>query len=111
MYARIARFEGGDVSRFDEEIADMRRQMAAARSGEVPEDAPAGLRTLAETVSRFVELVDRKTGASIGISFCETEEDMRRADEALNQMSPPDDSGSRRTSVEIYEVALDESLR
>ena len=63
-----------------------------------------------ETVSRFVELVDRKTGASIGFAFAETEDDMRRADEALNAMSPPEDSGMRRTGVEIYEVALDELL-
>jgi hypothetical protein len=35
---------------------------------------------------------------------------MRRADEALNQMSPPDDSSGSRTGVEIYEVVLDESF-
>ena len=35
---------------------------------------------------------------------------MRRANEALNAMSPPDDGGGRRTGVEIYEVALDESF-
>lgn len=111
MFARIARFEGGDVARIDEQIAEMKSQIDGSRSGGLPEDAPQELRTLSETVSRFVELVDRKTGTSLGISFCETEEDMRRADEALNAMSPPDDSGGRRTSVEIYEVALDESFR
>jgi len=110
VYARIARFEGGDVSKIDEEIADMRRQIAETRSGGLPDGAPPELRTLTETISRFVQLVDRETGASIGISFCKTEEDMRRANEALNAMSPPDDSGGRRTGVEIYEVALDESF-
>jgi hypothetical protein len=42
--------------------------------------------------------------------FAETEDDVRRADETLNAMSPPEDSGMRRTGVEIYEVALDESF-
>ena len=111
MYARIARFEGGDPAKIDEQVAEMRSQMEGARQGGLPADAPQEVRTLTETVSRFLELVDRRTGASLGISFCETEEDMRRADEALNAMSPPDESGVRRTGVEIYEVVLDESFR
>jgi hypothetical protein len=111
VYARIARFEGGDVARIDEQVAEMKRQIDGARAGGLSDDAPQELRTLNETVSRLVELVDRTTGTSLGVTFCETEEDMRRADEALNAMSPPDDSSGRRTSVEIYEVALDESFR
>jgi len=111
MYARVARFEGGDVAAIDAQVAEMKSQIEGARMSGLPADASAEMRTLTETVSRFVEFVDRKTGTSLGISFCETEDEMRRADEALNQMSPPDDSGGRRTSVEIYEVALDESFR
>lgn len=107
MYARVVRFEGGDPSRIDEEIAGMKRQMDAARSGDVPADAAESVRTLMETVRRFVELVDRKSGSTVGIVFCETQEDMRRADAALNSMSPPQEVG-KRTSVDIYEVALDE---
>ena len=110
MYARVARFEGGDVTRIDEQIAELRSQIEGARSSGLPADAPQALRTLAETVSRVVELVDRATGTSLGITFCDTEEEMRRADEALDQMSPGGDAG-RRTSVEIYEVALDEDFR
>ena len=110
MYARIARFEGGDPAKLDEQVAEMRREMQGARGGDLPEGAPQEVRTLTETVTRFLQLADRRTGASVGITFCETEEDMRRADEALNAMSPPDDSGSRRTGVEIYEVVLDESF-
>ncbi|MDQ3671822.1 MAG: hypothetical protein M3364_05200 [Actinomycetota bacterium] len=111
MYARIARFEGGDVASIDQQVAGMKTQIDESRAKGLPDDASAEMRTLTETVSRFVELVDRKTGTSLGISFCETEDEMRRADEALNQMSPPDDSGGKRTSVEIYEVVLDESFR
>jgi hypothetical protein len=110
MYVRIARFEGGDVDRLDEQIAEMKGQIDAVRSGGLPADAPAALKTLTETVTRFVELVDRKSGTSIGMTFCETEDDMRSADEALDSMSP-DEGGGRRTSVEIYEVALDEQVR
>ena len=109
MYARVVRFEGGDPSRIDEEIATTKRQMEAARSGDVPADAAESVRTLMETVRRFVELVDRKSGSVVGIAFCETEEDMRRADAALSSMSPPQDLG-KRTSVDIYEVAVDESF-
>jgi hypothetical protein len=111
MHARIARFDGGDPARIDQEVDEMRKQIADTRESGLPADASEEMRALTETVTRFVQLVDRKTGASVGISFCDTEEDMRRADDALNRMSPPDDSGIKRTSVEIYEVALDESFR
>lgn len=110
MFARIARFEGTDPGKLDELTDELRTQMTAVRSGELPADAPPEARTLMETVTRFMELVDRKTGASIGIAFAENEDAMRRADEALNAMSPPENSGMRRTGVEIYEVALDESF-
>ncbi len=109
MYARIARFEGIDASRIDEQVAQMKQQMAGARSGELPAGAPEQVRTLMDTVKRFVELVDRESGTSLGIAFCETEEDMQRAHEALNQMSPGEGEG-RRTGVEMYEVALDETF-
>jgi hypothetical protein len=111
VYARIARFEGGDPARIDAQADEMRGKIRAGRESGLPEDAPQELRTLSETVTRFVELADRGSGASVGIAFCESEEDMRRADEALNAMSPPAEDGSRRTTVEIYEVVLDESLR
>lgn len=81
MYARVARFEGGHPARFDEQIAEMRNQIEETRSGGLPADAPEAIRTLTET-----------------------------ADGALNSMSPGEDVG-RRTSVDIYEVAFDESFR
>ena len=109
MYARVVRFEGGDPSVIDEQVADMKRQMDAARSGDVPADAPEQVRTLMDTVTRFIELVDRESGSSVGIAFCETEENVRRADEALDSMSPPQEVG-KRTAVDIFEVALDESF-
>lgn len=110
MYARVARFEGIDASRIDEQAADMRRQMATARPGDLPEGAPEQVRTLMETVTRFVQLVDREQGTAIAITFCATEDDARRADAALNEMSPGEGEGRRTGPADIYEVVLDESF-
>ena len=110
MYARVARFEGLDTSRIDADIADMKQQMDAGRSGELPEGAPEEARVLMETVTGWVQLVDRDKGTAVGIAFCASEEDARRADEVLDAMSPPDGAGSRLGPAEIYEVVLDESF-
>lgn len=110
MYARVARFEGLDVSRIDEDIADMKRQMDAGRSGQLPPDAPEEARELMETVTRWVQLVDRSSGRAVGIAFSDSEEKIRRADQVLDAMSPPDGAGRRSGPAEIYEVVLDESF-
>ena len=99
MYVRIARFEnaGGD---WDERIEEVRKRM----SGEV--DSP--MAQVLDVVSRAMMLVDRENGRGAGVVFCETEEDLRRIDQAMNEMSPPPGAGTR-ASVEIYEVAVDEA--
>ena len=109
MYVRVARFEGINPSEMDAQAAEMKRQMDAAQSGNLPEGIPAEVRTLMETVKRFVQFVDRDKGTGLGLAYCKTEDDLRRADEALNAMSPGEGEG-RRTSVEIYEVLLDASF-
>lgn len=110
MYARVARFEGLDTGRIDEQVAEMKRQIDEGRaSGDLPAGAPEQVRTLMETVRRLLQFVDRESGAALGITFCETEADLRRADAALNEMSPGEGQG-RRTSVELYEVVLDETF-
>ena len=109
MYARVATFEGGDPSLIDDQVEEMRRQMATARSGELPAGAPEQVRTLMETVVRFVELVDRKSGDSVGMVYAESEDAIQRAHQALNEMSPPE-GGPKRTGVKIYEVVVDESF-
>ena len=109
MFARIARFEGGDPAAVDQQLAEMRSQLESAKGGELPADAPEEVRTLMETVARFMQLVDRESATFVGITFCETEE-MRRVDEALNRMSPGEGGGGR-TAVDIFEVAIDESFR
>ncbi len=96
VYVRIARFEGGDLAEADQAVARVRQVMQSER--------PPGL----EAAKRFVMLIDRQNGRGLGLSFFESEEDMRRGDEALNAMNP--EGSARRTSVEMYEVALDEEF-
>ncbi len=98
MHVRIARFEGAEGD-WDERIEEVRKRM----SGEV--DSP--MTQARDAVKRAMLLVDRENNRGAGVVFCETEEDLRRADAALNEMSPPPSAGTR-TSVEIYEVAVDE---
>ena len=96
MFVRIARFEGGDLGDADKAIERV-RQMT---QGEVP----PGL----EDAKRVLMLVDRESSRGLGLTFFESEEEMRRGDEALNSMNP--DGGATRTSVEMYEVGLDQEL-
>jgi hypothetical protein len=49
--------------------------------------------------------IDRQSGKSLAIVLFDSEEDLRRGDEALNAMSPEEGQG-RRTSVDFYEVQL-----
>jgi len=94
VFARIARFEGGDPDRFAATRERIQSEMSAG-------NAPPGL----EGCTEVMMLVDREAGTGLGITMFDTEEDVRRGDEALNAMSPGEGSG-RRSSVEIYEVAL-----
>jgi len=96
MYARIARFEGGDTSQMDA-VIDGARQMIDSTFDSPPE----GL----EGAKAVWMLVDRENARGLGVTLFENEEDLRRGDEALNAMSPPVDAGQRRANVEIYEVA------
>jgi hypothetical protein len=92
MYARIATFEG-DPEGFDASLEEMRRD---ASSGP-PEGVPA---------TGFLMLLDRDAGEGLAIAFFDSEEDMRKGNEALNAMSPPGDSPMRRVSVKMYEVPV-----
>ena len=98
MYVRIARFENTEGN-WDERIETVRERMR------FDDDSPMG--QVRDAVSRGMMLVDRESGRGAGMIFCETEEDVRRVDEAMNQMNPPSGGGTR-SSVEIYEVAVDQ---
>jgi hypothetical protein len=91
MQARIATFES-DPAEVDDAISMVRAQV---ESGETP----PGLEG-----AKMLMLVNRETGKGVGITLFESEEAMRRGDEALNAMNPG--GTERRTSVEFYEVPV-----
>ncbi len=90
MYARVATFES-DPSKVDDAIAMVRDDV----DGEVP----PGLEG-----AKMLMLVNRETGKGLGVTLFETEDAMRRGDDALNAMNPG--STERRVSVEFFEVPV-----
>ena len=85
MYVRLARFEDAEGN-WDERIAEIRERMA---TGMGTDDRPP--------IKRQLMLVDRENGRGAAVSFCETEDDLRKVDEFMNNMSPPGGSGSSPT--------------
>jgi hypothetical protein len=92
MYARIATFES-DPANVDDAIDMVRGQVD---SGETP----PGLEG-----AKMLMLINRESGKGLGVTLFESEEAMRRGDEALNAMNPG--GTERRTSVEFYEVPVE----
>jgi hypothetical protein len=95
MYARVAKWEGAE--------AEAMRSSAKEMTERAPEGPPEGV-----PAKGFMMLIDPDSGRSLAIALFETEEDMRRGDETLNGMNPTGGDGNgKRTSVEMYEVAVD----
>jgi hypothetical protein len=91
MYARIATFES-DPSKIDEAINMVRSEV---ESGGTPEGLEG---------AKMLMLVNRESGKGLGVTLFDSEDAMRRGDEALNAMNPG--ATERRTSVEFYEVPV-----
>ena len=91
MYARVATFES-DPANVDDAISMVRREVESG-------DTPEGLKG-----AKMLMLINRDSGKGVGITLFESEEAMRRGDEALNAMNPG--GGERRTSVEFFEVPV-----
>ena len=91
MYARIATFES-DPAKVDDAIELVRGNV---ESGETP----PGLEG-----AKMLMLINRETGKGLGVTLFESEDAMRRGDEALNAMNPG--ASERRTSVEFFEVPI-----
>ena len=91
MYARLATFDS-DPSKIDDAIAMVREEVAGL--------TPPGLEG-----AKMMMLVDRRTGKGIGLTLFDSEDAMRRGDEALNAMSPG--ASETRTSVEFFEVPVE----
>lgn len=90
MWARVARFEG-DPADID---ARLERLRSAIDSGALPPE-------LAD--AKFLLLVDRASGGMLGVTLFDSEEAMRKGDEAMN--AGPGNAGSR-SAVDFYEVPL-----
>jgi hypothetical protein len=95
MHARVAAFQG-DMSRVDELVATVRERMRSG--GDIP------------GAKRFLMLLDRAGGTSLGITLFDSEEAIRAAEPIFERMGDeiPEEQRGRRTSVEIYEVAIDD---
>lgn len=94
MHARVATFEHGSAEAVD--------KMLEAINSDSQSGPPPGL----EEAKGFMMFVDRDKGKSVGIIFFENEDALKRGDEVLNNMSPGDEAQARRTSVEFYEVPI-----
>jgi hypothetical protein len=94
MYARVATWEGAD--------ADALRRSADEIKGQADQGPPPGV-----PATGFTMLIDPESGKSIAIALFETEEDLRKGDEALNAMNPSGDDVGQRVSVETYEVGVE----
>jgi hypothetical protein len=86
MYARVVRFTDIDPTRVENR----------AQEGPPPEVSAKSLRVV----------VDESQSTAAVIFFFDTEEDMRKADEALNAMDTSDTPGTR-ASVDQGEVRMD----
>ncbi len=91
MHARVATFES-DPTNVDAAIDVVRREVESGAT-------PPGLEG-----AKMLMLVDRQTGKGLGITLFDSEEAMRRGDEALNAMNPG--PTERRTAVEFFEVPV-----
>jgi hypothetical protein len=99
MYVRIARFEGGDRN-WDDFAADVHGSIRSGGQGTPFERA-------SDAAKRMMLFVDREANRGANLILCETEDDLRRVDAAMNEIAPAAGRGAR-TSVEMYEVLLDE---
>ncbi len=99
MYVRIARFEGGERN-WEDFAAGIRESIRSGGVGTPLEDVH-------NAIQRVMLLADREGGRGANLVICESEDDVRRVDAALNAATPEEGRGAR-TSVEIFEVVLDE---
>ena len=99
MYARIARFEGGERN-WDDFAADVRETIRSGGQG-------TPFERVTDAAQRVMLLVDRDGNRGANLILCENEDDLLQVDAAMNEITPATGRGAR-TSVEMYEVLLDE---
>jgi hypothetical protein len=91
MHARIATFEGGNT----EEL----RRLNEERMSSGTMDMPDG-------ITGAMVLVDSDANRRLFVTFFETAEQLKAAEEQFSKMGDeiPEDIRGRRTSVDVYEV-------
>jgi hypothetical protein len=94
MHARVATFKHDDAEAVDKMLESIR--------GDSESGPPPGL----EDAKGFMVFVDRQNSKSVGVIFFDDEEALKRGDEVLNNMTPGDEARAQRTSVEFYEVPI-----
>jgi hypothetical protein len=97
MYARIASFEGGDEERM-QQLTEERM-----RSGTM--DTPDGMKSA-------MVLADREKGRRLFIAFFDSLDELQAAEQRFEAMGDeiPEDVRGRRTSVDVYEVVLNQDV-
>jgi hypothetical protein len=88
------------VATFESDPGNVDEAIGMVRSEVQSNDTPPGLEG-----AKMLMLINRETGKGLGVTLFDSEDAMRRGDEALNAMNPG--SGERRTSVEFYEVPVE----
>jgi hypothetical protein len=107
MYVRVARFEGADPSRIDQDYEQFREMIKLRERPEfMSEDV---FETLRGGVRRVMSLADRESGVTLDLTFTDNAEDAHAVHQALDSLSPPEGSG-RRVDVQTYELMVDEQL-
>jgi hypothetical protein len=109
-FVRIARFEGaGDIdTQLNAIRADIEQGRRELKESEEASKDPRiqGMRA----ISRVIVAYDDESNSMVNLIFCDTAEDLKRADQWLNSMSPGPEAG-QRTGVEKLEIGLDETTR
>jgi hypothetical protein len=97
MYARIATFEGGDAERL--------RQLNEERMGSGELNPPAGIK-------RLLLLQGADSNRRLFVTFFDSREDVAAAEQRFEAMGDevPEEIRGRRTSVDVYEVVVDQEM-
>jgi hypothetical protein len=89
MFARVATFEGADEADIQRAVDGIKQESGP------PEGVPS---------TGFLMLSDLDAGKVVAIGFFATREDLEKGNAVLNEISPPQGSLGRRTSVALMEV-------
>ena len=98
MFARVSTFQG--------KPEDIEKEIRVVRDEIIPK-----ARVL-KGFKGFRMLVNRSSGKSLGVTFWETEEDMKASEQAADRLrkEAAQSAGEKIISVERFEIAIDERV-